>query len=55
MADCLQKRIPVSQPTYCIDEDTGEIIDGTVMYNWMHVRAVGPNCLKDTTLCGETL
>jgi len=54
MADCLQKRIPISQPTYCIDPDTGEAVDGTVMYNWMHVRAVGPNCLKDTTLCGET-
>lgn len=55
MADCLQKRIPVSQPTYCIDEATGEAIDGTIMYNWMHIRSVGPNCLKDTTLCGDTI
>ena len=54
MADCLQKRIPVSQPTYCIDAGTGDVIDGTVMYNWMHVRAIGPNCLKDTSLSGTT-
>lgn len=53
MSDCLQKRIGISQPTYCLDE-TGEPIESTVMYNWMHVRAVGPNCLKDTTLCGTT-
>jgi len=53
MSDCLQKRIPISQPTYCLDEDD-KIIPETVMYNWMHVRSVGPNCLKDTTLCGLT-
>lgn len=54
MADCLQKRIGVSQPTYCLDEE-GNVIESTVMYNWMHIRSVGPNCLKDTTLCGDTI
>jgi len=53
MSDALRKDIPISQPTYCTD-DQGDIIPGTIMYNWMHIRAVGPNCLKDTTLCGVT-
>jgi hypothetical protein len=50
MTDCLNKNITVNQPTYCEDGDPS-----TVMYNWMHVRAVGPNCLKDTRLCGTTI
>lgn len=52
MADCLQKRLAVSQPTYCLDE-TGEPKEGTVMYNWMHIRSSGPNCMKDNKFCGE--
>jgi len=52
MSDCLQKRIPVSQPTYCLNE-LGEVKEGTVMHNWMHVRSVGPNCMKDNKFCGE--
>jgi len=52
MSDALRKDIPISQPTYC-KNDVGEVISGTVMYDWMHLRAVGPNCLKDNKFCGE--
>jgi len=54
MSDALRKDIPISQPTYCVDKDTGQIIDGSIMYDWMHVRAAGPNCLRNTKLCGTT-
>jgi len=52
MSDALRKDIPISQPTYCKDSQEN-IIPGTVMYNWMHLRAVGPNCLKDNKFCGD--
>ena len=55
MSSVLDKNVPVSQPVYCRDTGSGEIDFDTPMYSWMAVRASGPNILKDTTLCGDTL
>lgn len=54
MSDCLRRNISVQQPTYCVDSATGTVAPGTAMYEWMAIRAAGPNVLKDTTLCGDT-
>jgi len=55
MSDALRNTIPVSQPEYCTYTDpvTDEPVTVSV-YNWMGVRAAGPNVLKDTVLCGTT-
>lgn len=54
MSDCLRKNISVQQPIYCEDA-SGNVLPGSAMYEWMSVRSAGPNVLKDTTLCGDTL
>lgn len=55
MTDCLQKNINVGQPDTCsyTDPQTGETVN-VDLYEWMSIRAAGPNYLKDTTLCGTT-
>ena len=55
MSDALNVNVPVSNAVYCdVDPVSGQIDPATIMYSWMHVRANGPNCLKDTILCGDT-
>lgn len=53
MADCLKRNVDVQEPVYCLD-DQEAVVPGTAMYEWMSVRAYGPNVLHDTTLCGTT-
>ena len=53
MSDALNKNVPVYPAIYCEDEG-GQPDSTTAMYPWCHIRAVGPNVLKDTTLCGTT-
>jgi hypothetical protein len=50
MTDCLNVNIQVQQPAFCEDENGNPI----PVYNWMSVRAYGPNVLHDTLLCGNT-
>lgn len=53
MSDALNKNVPVYPAIYCEDE-SGQPDSTTAMYPWCHIRAAGPNVLKDTTLCGTT-
>ena len=52
MSDALNKNVPVYPAIYCEDEQ-GNPDSTTAMYPWCHIRAAGPNVLKDTTFCGE--
>lgn len=53
MATELKRNVDVQEPVFCLD-DQQQSIEGTAMYEWMSVRAAGPNIMKDTTLCGTT-
>lgn len=58
MTSALDKSTPVSQPYYeKIDDgsDNPIAITDKAMYNWMSIRAAGPNVLASTNLLGNTV